>query len=86
VLGGDLNTWGGFHDDAYRTIAAHLPIEADDRRATFHGLARLDHLLFRLPEGWSVSTTRLDRYGSDHHPLLAQVKIGEGAGASRDRQ
>lgn len=91
VLGGDLNTWGGFHDDAYRTIAARLPIESSDRRATFHGLARLDHLLFRLPDGWSVHTSRLDKYGSDHHPLLAEVHFAgaegtapspEGAGTS----
>jgi endonuclease/exonuclease/phosphatase family metal-dependent hydrolase len=75
VLGGDLNTWGGFHDAAYRTIAAHLPIAATDRRATFAGLARLDHLLFRLPDGWSVSTTRLGRFGSDHHALLAEIAV-----------
>ena len=73
VLGGDLNTWGGFNDDAYRTIAERLPIEADDRRTTFAGLARLDHLLFRLPDGWSARSFRLDRYGSDHHPLLAAI-------------
>jgi endonuclease/exonuclease/phosphatase family metal-dependent hydrolase len=81
VLGGDLNTWGGFNDDAYRTIAARLPVEADDRRATFHGVARLDHLLFRLPDGWTVDTSRLERYGSDHHPLLARIDIGH---ATRD--
>jgi endonuclease/exonuclease/phosphatase family metal-dependent hydrolase len=75
VLGGDLNSWGGFNDTAYRTIAERLPMEVDDRRATFHGLARLDHLLFRLPDGWTVETARLERYGSDHHPLLARIEI-----------
>jgi endonuclease/exonuclease/phosphatase family metal-dependent hydrolase len=77
VLGGDLNTWGGFDDLVYREMAERLPVEADDRRATFAGLARLDHLLFRLPGGWTVTTARLDRYGSDHHPLLARIAIGE---------
>ena len=76
VLGGDLNSWGGFTDEAYGALAERLPIQATDRRSTFAGLARLDHLLLRLPEGWTALTRRLDRFGSDHHPLLADIHIG----------
>jgi endonuclease/exonuclease/phosphatase (EEP) superfamily protein YafD len=36
---------------------------------------RLDHLLFRLPEGWRASLRRAERrYGSDHYPLVALVE------------
>jgi endonuclease/exonuclease/phosphatase (EEP) superfamily protein YafD len=34
-------------------------------------MGRLDYLFFRLDDGWSASTERLDRkFGSDHHPIL----------------
>lgn len=75
VIGGDFNAWFGFHDAAYRelTALAH-PAPGQDRRATF-GPMRLDHLLFRLPEGWRVTVRRADqRYGSDHYPLVALVE------------
>ena len=53
VLGGDLNTWFGFRDSAYpRRRRAFRRTQVSDRRATFHGLLRLDHLFFRLDEGW----------------------------------
>lgn len=75
ILGGDLNTWFGYRDAAYRELAARLPSPAtvDDRRATF-GPMRLDHLLFRLPDGWRREIRRADRkYGSDHYPLVALI-------------
>jgi endonuclease/exonuclease/phosphatase family metal-dependent hydrolase len=77
VVGGDLNTWLGFSDPAYRAIARAIPDAArGDRRPTFRGLFRLDHLFARLPRGWTVGGGRLDdRLGSDHHPLLARVRI-----------
>ena len=53
ILAGDFNTWFGFADQAYReTARAFGPPPAADRRATFRGLLRLDHVFFRLPEGW----------------------------------
>jgi endonuclease/exonuclease/phosphatase family metal-dependent hydrolase len=74
VLGGDLNTWNGFGDAAYRELAGAFTSDArHEARPTFAGLLRLDHLLFRLPDGWSARTTRLERFGSDHHPLLAEL-------------
>lgn len=77
VIGGDLNTWLGFSDPAYRAVAEVVPDAARrDRRPTFAGLLRLDHLFARLPRGWSVGATRIDdRLGSDHHPLLARIRI-----------
>jgi endonuclease/exonuclease/phosphatase family metal-dependent hydrolase len=75
VLGGDLNSWFGYRDAAYRELAQKLSRAAsEDRRATF-GPMRLDHLLFRLPEGWRAEVRRADRkYGSDHYPLVASIE------------
>jgi endonuclease/exonuclease/phosphatase family metal-dependent hydrolase len=76
VLGGDFNTWFGFSDPAYRTIAAAIDDAARaDRRPTFPPFLRLDHLFSRLPDGWRVSAKRLDdTLGSDHYPLLARLQ------------
>jgi endonuclease/exonuclease/phosphatase (EEP) superfamily protein YafD len=36
----------------------------------------LDYLFFRLPDGWTGVSTRVDdRFGSDHHPLLGRIQI-----------
>ena len=77
VIGGDFNTWFGFADPAYRTIAGAVPdAAAGDRRPTFGPLLRLDHLFARLPLGWTVRASRLDeRLGSDHHALVARVRL-----------
>ena len=74
VLGGDLNSWFGYNDGAFRELARILPLARPaDRRATF-GPMRLDHLLARLPPGWRVTVRRADsRYGSDHFPLVATI-------------
>jgi endonuclease/exonuclease/phosphatase family metal-dependent hydrolase len=75
VLGGDLNTWFGFLDAAYRTAAAAFPqTRVSDRRATFHGMLRLDHLFFRLEPGWTAGFRRAEHaYGSDHFPLIGEI-------------
>ena len=74
VLGGDFNTWFGFSDPTYRTIAGVIPDAARrDRRSTFPPFFRLDHLFSRAPDGWSVTAARLDdRFGSDHYPILGR--------------
>ena len=76
IVGGDFNAWFGFHDAAYRELAAHAKrADTEDRRATF-GPLRLDHVLFRLPAGWRTTLRRADKkYGSDHYPLAAVVTI-----------
>jgi endonuclease/exonuclease/phosphatase family metal-dependent hydrolase len=84
VLGADMNTWFGFRDRAYAEAARAFPqTEVTDRRATFRGLLRLDHLFFRLSDGWKASFRRAeDRYDSDHHPLVATIRFTGAAPAS----
>jgi endonuclease/exonuclease/phosphatase family metal-dependent hydrolase len=74
VLGGDLNSWFGYSDAAFRELARVLPLShPEDRRATF-GPMRLDHVLARLPDGWQIRVRRAEsRYGSDHYPLIATI-------------
>ena len=78
VLGGDFNTWFGFKDAAYREIKSAFPrMKVTDRRRTFLGLLRLDHLFYRVPEGWNAEFKRAESaFGSDHHPLIATLAIG----------
>jgi endonuclease/exonuclease/phosphatase family metal-dependent hydrolase len=77
VLGGDFNTWSGFSDQTYRTLARRFPAtRVVDRRATFRGWLRLDHLFFRPAAGWTFSFRRADeRFGSDHFPLVGSVRF-----------
>jgi endonuclease/exonuclease/phosphatase family metal-dependent hydrolase len=77
VLGADLNSWFGFDDGAYRAAAAAFPgTTVTDRRATFHGMLRLDHLFFRLNEGWRARFARADdAFGSDHYPLIGEIQF-----------
>jgi endonuclease/exonuclease/phosphatase family metal-dependent hydrolase len=76
ILGGDLNTWFGYHDAAYRELARRFPSPPPlDRRPTF-GIMRLDHVLYRFPDGWLATVTRGEsRYGSDHYPLIAELTV-----------
>ena len=74
VVAGDFNAWFGFRDAAYRELAAGMTKPArEDRRATF-GPLRLDHMLFRLPDGWRTELRRANsKYESDHYPLIATI-------------
>lgn len=76
VIGGDFNAWFGRFDAAYRQLARYARrAQTEDRRPTF-GPMRLDHLLFRLPDGWKTTTRRANqKYGSDHYPLVATVTL-----------
>jgi endonuclease/exonuclease/phosphatase family metal-dependent hydrolase len=76
VLGGDFNTvQGGAREDAYRRARAwSRSLGAEDPRAT-HLLGRLDYVFARLAPGWQVDTTRVaEKYGSDHHPVIARFR------------
>jgi endonuclease/exonuclease/phosphatase family metal-dependent hydrolase len=77
VLAGDFNTWFGFSEPTYTAAERDFPdTHVDDRRATFRGMLRLDHMFFRLPDGWRGSFRRADaRYGSDHYPLIGEVTL-----------
>jgi endonuclease/exonuclease/phosphatase family metal-dependent hydrolase len=78
IIGGDFNTWFGFGDPAFRETRREFPdTEVTDTRPTFHNLLRLDHLFFRLPDGWQARFARgAHAYGSDHWPLIATIRIG----------
>jgi endonuclease/exonuclease/phosphatase family metal-dependent hydrolase len=77
ILAGDFNTWFGFSDRAYLEIARAFPqTTVLDRRATFHGLLRLDHVFFRLQPGWRAEFRRAEsRFGSDHYPLVGSLQF-----------
>jgi endonuclease/exonuclease/phosphatase family metal-dependent hydrolase len=77
ILAGDFNTWFGFSDQAYIETARAFPeTRVDDRRATFHGLLRLDHVFFRLAPGWRAEFHRAPaRFGSDHYPLVGTLRF-----------
>jgi endonuclease/exonuclease/phosphatase (EEP) superfamily protein YafD len=89
VLGADMNTLFGFRDRAYvEALRAFPDTRVTDRRPTFGRLLRLDHLFFRLTDGWTASFRRAeDNYGSDHHPLIGTIRFAAhsptDAGATR---
>jgi endonuclease/exonuclease/phosphatase family metal-dependent hydrolase len=75
ILAGDFNTWFGFSDGAFIETAREFPqTRVTDRRATFRGLLRLDHVFYRLPSGWRLDVRRGEsRFGSDHYPLVGSL-------------
>jgi endonuclease/exonuclease/phosphatase family metal-dependent hydrolase len=77
ILAGDFNTWFGFSDQAYRETARAFPdTHVTDRRPTFRGLLRLDHVFYRLAPGWRAEFQRASsRYGSDHYPLVGSLQF-----------
>jgi endonuclease/exonuclease/phosphatase (EEP) superfamily protein YafD len=72
VLGGDFNTVrSGAGEAAYRLARAWSQGMASEDRRDTHMMGRLDYLFFRVRDGWSASTRRLDeRFGSDHYPVI----------------
>jgi endonuclease/exonuclease/phosphatase family metal-dependent hydrolase len=79
IVGGDFNTWYGFDDPVFNEIAGAFDDRIpSDRRPTFAGLLRLDHLFFRLPDEWQAATSRIEKFGSDHHPLMARIGMPAG--------
>jgi len=89
ILGGDLNTWLGPNEPAWRAMLQRFPDTPRDRpQPTFRDRLVLDHLFFDLPAGWRATRRVLnDAYGSDHHPVVATVMAGPpspGTGARRN--
>jgi len=76
VLGGDFNTVrSGADEDAYHLARAWSRSLANEDARNTHMMGRLDYLFFRLGNGWTASTRRLDeRFGSDHYPVLGAFK------------
>ncbi|HEY3157807.1 MAG TPA: endonuclease/exonuclease/phosphatase family protein [Vicinamibacterales bacterium] len=78
ILGGDLNTWLGPREPAWRLMLGRFPdTPRTPLQPTFHDRLVLDHLFFDLPDGW-LATRRVlkDAYGSDHHPVVATITAG----------
>ena len=75
ILGGDLNTWLGPNEPAWRALAGRFADTPDwPGSPTFANRLVLDHVLMDLPDGWRVTRRVLaDDYGSDHHPVMAVV-------------
>lgn len=80
IVGGDLNTWLGANEPAWKRLAARFPVIPGIRlRPTFRDRLVLDHLFFDLPADWTVTRTVLaDTYRSDHHPVLAVISLPPG--------
>jgi hypothetical protein len=75
VLGGDFNTiQAGADEEAYSIARAwSRSLLGEDPRRT-HLMGRLDFLFFRLKDGWTAGTARVeDKYGSDHHPVIGRL-------------
>ena len=74
VVGGDLNTMLGPDEPAWRELLTRFPDTPDKPEPTFRDRLVLDHLFFDVPDGWTVRRQVLrDRYGSDHHPVVATI-------------
>lgn len=75
ILGGDMNTWLGEREPAWRAFLERFDDTPRARAAqTFRDRLVLDHVFLDLPQGWRAATRVLrDTYGSDHHPVLAVV-------------
>jgi endonuclease/exonuclease/phosphatase family metal-dependent hydrolase len=76
ILGGDLNTWLGPNEPAWRTMLQRFPDTPPHPDPTFHHRLTLDHLFFDVPPGWRVTRRVLnDAYGSDHQPVIGIVSF-----------
>jgi len=74
VLGGDLNTWFGTSEGAWALARQAFPDTPPGEAATL-GPFRLDHLFFRLPEGWTADWHVVgSTYGSDHRPVVGEIR------------
>jgi endonuclease/exonuclease/phosphatase family metal-dependent hydrolase len=76
MIGADLNTWadGPAEPAVARLLRAFPDTPRPVWQPTFQGIWRLDYFFFNLPGEWSVRSRRLDQsFGSDHHPLIAEV-------------
>lgn len=77
IVGGDLNTWLGLREPAWRALGRRFPdTPSGPQMPTFRDRLVLDHVFFDLPEGWQAARRVVrDKYGSDHHPVLGLVWI-----------
>ena len=80
IVGGDLNTWLGASEPAWRRLAARFPDTREPVEPTFRDRLTLDHLFFDLPPGWTATQlVARNGYGSDHRPVVALVVSASGS-------
>jgi len=75
VLGGDFNTVrSGAGEEAYHLARGWSNGPAREDARDTHVMGRLDYLFFRLGDGWTATTRRMDeRFGSDHYPVVGTL-------------
>jgi endonuclease/exonuclease/phosphatase family metal-dependent hydrolase len=74
ILGGDMNTMLGPTEPAWRAFLDRFPDTPPRPEPTFRDRLVLDHLFLDLPDGWVAKRQVIaERYGSDHHPVLAVI-------------
>jgi endonuclease/exonuclease/phosphatase family metal-dependent hydrolase len=77
IVGGDMNTWLGPSEPAWRALSQRFPDTPPYEHVpapTFRNKLPLDHLFFDLPDEWRAERRVLaDKYGSDHHPVLGLI-------------
>lgn len=79
IAGGDLNTWLGPSEPAWRAFSRRFDDTPAERPVpTFRDRLTLDHLFFDLPDGWRAARWVLaERYGSDHHPVIGTISVDD---------
>ena len=78
VLGGDLNTWFGFRDAAYRDGRSRVSANAclgSPRDLSWRAAARSPVLPSRPGLDRRDSGARTHAYGSDHFPLIGEIRF-----------
>jgi endonuclease/exonuclease/phosphatase family metal-dependent hydrolase len=75
IAGGDLNTWLGRNEPAWKVMAERFPdTPSDSTGPTFRDRLVLDHLFFDLPDGWIAERqVATSGYGSDHRPVVGVI-------------
>ena len=76
IVGGDMNTMLGPDEPAWRALRHRFPDTPEPYEPTFRDRLVLDHLFVDIPDGWHAERRVIaDRYGSDHHPVVAQIRV-----------
>jgi endonuclease/exonuclease/phosphatase (EEP) superfamily protein YafD len=79
VVGGDFNTWRGPDEPAFSAMQRISDPAPWPAQPTFAGGGVLDHLFFRLPDGWRGTYRRAPHsYGSDHFPVVGWIDARPG--------
>lgn len=77
VIGGDFNTVGGLGEPAIRWMKRDYPRIACGNPITHKWGFSLDHLFASDPSLLDDCDRARQRYGSDHHPLVARLSADE---------